>query len=81
MPKNLRALMGLAAFEGLAPEMKTFLQALECRLAVRSFGAGLDDPIQAELNEFLEGGFSLGRHDFRAVQESLGQINGRLHRQ
>ena len=77
--RNLVALMGLVTVQRLATETKAFLQAREGSLAVGSLGARLDDPIEAEQHELFEGGFSLGSHDFRAVQERLGQINGCLH--
>jgi hypothetical protein len=75
----LVALMGLVAVQRLATETKAFLQAREGSLAVGSLGARPDDPIEAEQHELFERGFSLSSHDFRAVQERLGQINGCLH--
>ena len=81
MSRNLVALMRLIAGQAPTAETKPFLQAGESRLAVRSFGAGSDDPIEAEQHEFFEGGLPLGGHDLRAMEESVGQIDGRLHGQ
>jgi hypothetical protein len=71
--------MGLAAGQGPATKTNPFLQACKGRLTAGSLEAGLDGPIEAVEDEFFEGGFSLSSHDFRAVQETLGQINGCFH--
>ena len=79
MSRNLAALMGLIAVQRPATETKALLQACEGNLTVGSLRARLDDPIEAEQHKLFEGGFSLSSHNFRAVQQGLGQINGCLH--
>ncbi len=78
--RNLVALMTFCAAETLPAEPEPLLQTGAGRPWVGSFGAGSDNPVQPQKNELLQSGFPLRRHNFRPMQNALGQIDRRLHR-
>jgi hypothetical protein len=73
--------MGLLTREGLAAEMQALSQVSEGCFPIRERRLGPQHPIEAGLDEFLEGGFPLGGNDFCAVKQVFGEINSRLHEQ
>jgi hypothetical protein len=79
--RNLVAFMGLLAREGLSAEMQALSQVSEGFLPIRERRLGPYHPIEAGLDQLLEGGFSLGGNDLGAVEQVVGELNSRLHGQ
>jgi hypothetical protein len=77
--RNLVAFMGLLTRERRSAEMQALSQVSEGFFTIRERRFGPHYPIEAGLDELLEGGFPLGGNDFCAVEQVFGEVNGRLH--